>query len=297
MPANIKIAIPNRLVEPQLEAVINRLALAKPNLTFIHDAKVSGYTSKYSISTPRKDAPEDYLWACRFRAEDNGAPAGFITIESNYNRAATAVWSISIMSHLVPNDGRRGSRNVTKSSNEARAIFNAKKYLVGQTYGFVLYRKLKRAESVARDAISGFTAPLRHGQFLTSNVAAQVLLHSYMTNRPLDPQLESEMRAKLDTPRFEQALAEFKLARWFEQQVQAAQCVFIHHHDDGYMRYTNGDPGCEDASHKAPVTVTQFEDLPPGVQEKLAVLQLMSDGEIVKDVGQRVDANSFWIAT
>jgi hypothetical protein len=285
------------LVEPQLEAVINRLALAKPNLTFIHDAKTSGWTSKHSVSSPRKEAPEDHLWACRFRVEDNGAPAGHITIESNYNRAATAVWSISIMSHLVPTDGRRGSRNVTKSSNEARVIFNAKKYLVGQTYGFVLYRKLRHAESVARDAVSSFTAPLRHGQFLTNTVAAQVLLHSYMTNRPLDPQLESEMRMKLDTPKFEQALAEYKLARWFEQQFQAAQCVFIHHHGDGYMRYTNGNPGSEDESHKALVTVAQFEDLPLGVQEKLAVLQLMGDGEIVKDVGQRVDANSFWIAT
>jgi hypothetical protein len=297
MPANIKIAIPNRLVEPQLEAVINRLALAKPNLTFIHDAKTSGWTSKHSVSSPRKEAPEDHLWVCRFRVEDNGAPAGHITIESNYNRAATAVWSISIMSHLVPNDGRRGSRNVTKSSNEARAVSNAKKYLVGQTYGFVLYRKLRHAESVARDAVSSFTAPLRHGQFLTNTVAAQVLLHSYMTNRPLDPQLESEMRVKLDTPKFEQALAEYKLARWFEQQFQAAQCVFIHHHGDGYMRYTNGNPGSEDESHKALVTVAQFEDLPLGVQEKLAVLHLMGDGEIVKDVGQRVDANSFWVAT
>jgi hypothetical protein len=297
MLANIKINYPDRQIEPTLKAVIEKVALAKPNLTFIHDVKNSGWYAGRSMARSNTNPPEGIKWATQFQVVDNGAPAGLIQIEHNNSRSATQEWRIGVRSHLVTNDGRRGTRGTTYTSNEAKAVSNAKKYFVGQTYGFVLYGKLSRAKHVATSAISSLTASVRHGQFLTNTVDAQILLHSYMTNRPINTQIDSAMRAKLDTPKFEQSLSEYQLARWYEWQHKFSQCRLVHHHEDGYLYYTTAEPNGESESHTALVTVSQYDDLPIAMQEKLAVLQLMKDSEIVKDVGQRVDDDTFWIAS
>lgn len=293
MLANIQILVPDRLIEPQLKVVVEKVALAKPNLTFIHDKKVYQFCSHRGVANGSVSAPEGKQWLTKFRVLDNGAPAGDIQIEYSYSRSAPEPWRIGVRSHLVSTT--RGSRGMTYSSNEARVIANAKKYLIGQSYGYRLYRELRGAQRVASGAATRLTMDIRHGQFLTNATDAQVLLHSYLTGAPVDVQIESAMRAKLATPKFEQALAEFKLADWFSDVFHKNKCRFIHRHEDGYMAYEDLEPDDEDQSHKARVVVMQFDDLPLAVQEKLAVLQLMSDTEIVKDVGQRVDENSFWV--
>lgn len=296
MLANVQVLMPNRLIEPHLKEVIEKVALAKPNLLFVHDKKVDMFYSTRTFDNASRQAPDGKVWVTKFRVLDNGAPAGFIHIDTNYSRSSNERWRIGVRSHLIEKDGRRGERSTTFSSNVAKIVSNAKKYLVGQTYGYMLYDKLRSAISTANHSIHSLTSSIRHGQFLTSTVDAQVLLHEYLTSRPVSTALESAMRAKLDTPKFESALAEYKLARWFEEVFNKKACKFIHRHEDGYMFYTDEHPEHESNSHNAAVTVTQFEDFPHEVQNKLAVLQLMSDKEIVKDVGQRVDSGTFWVA-
>lgn len=293
MLSNIQILIPNRLIEPKLKEVVEKVALAKPNLTFIHDNTVNSFCSKRAVVDSSLIAPDVQQWLMKFRVLDNGTPAGEIQIEHSYSRSVPETWRIGVRSHLVTTT--RGSRGMTYSSNEARVVANAKKYLIGQSYGYILYSKLRAAHRAADRAIYSLTSDLRHGQFLTSSIDAQVLLHSFLTNTPAEPSIESAMRAKLVTPKFEQALSEHKLGEWFADKYHKSKLRFMHRHELGYMAYVGGAPDDEEKSHKAQVVATQFDDLSQPTQEKLAVLQLMSDSEIVMNVGQRVDEDTFWI--
>lgn len=293
MLSNIQILIPNRLIEPKLKEIVEKIALAKPNLTFIHDKQVEVFNSRRSFSQNSIAAPDGQQWLAKFRVLDNGSPAGEIQIEHNYSRAVSDTWRIGVRSHLVTTT--RGSRGMTYSSNEARIVANAKKYLVGQSHGYILYRKLQGAKRVADRSIHSLTSDLRHGQFLTNTFDAQVLLHSFLTNTAVNPSIESAMRAKLVTPKFEHAMSEHKLGEWFSDKYCKNQLRFIHRQENEYMFYVGTAPDDEDRSHKAQVIATQFDDLPRPTQEKLAVLQLMSDSEIVMNVGQRVDEDTFWV--
>jgi hypothetical protein len=52
MLANVKIAFPDRVPDPTLYEVIEKLALLKPNLEFIHDKDCSYYSNSYPMQRP-----------------------------------------------------------------------------------------------------------------------------------------------------------------------------------------------------------------------------------------------------
>lgn len=291
---NVQIHFADRVPDPTLYEVIEKLALLKPNLMFVHDKDAQHHNSsrpvhrRYDVAI---DAGKSY--ACKFKVMDGDAIAGYVQIGSHYSRREGAKnWRIGVTSHLINN--ARGSRNTVYTSDVTKAVSNAKKYLSAKSIGRMLYEQYEEAYSVAGSVISRLRLPVARGNFLTSVADAQALLHAYMTNTVSHvADVDSAMRAKLLTPAFEKALGEYYLASFFNDMVANKQTIFMHRYGSGYAFYTDVIPGSLDEAEKASVTVMEFEQLAVVVQEKLGVLQLMQDSELIKDVGLRVSEDSF----
>lgn len=291
---NVEIHFPDRTPEPTLYEVIEKLALAKPNLKFVHGNDLIHHNVYIPMQPPRGFVrSQDRSFAIAFRVIDNGAIAGTITIGHHYSRReGSPGWHIGVSSHLINNS--RGPRSTVYTSDVAKAVSNAKKYLVGKALGRILYEKYEEADSVLRSVLSSLRANISRGAFLTSSSDAQILLHAYMTNNLANvSHIESAMRAKLDTPAFETSLSEFYLAQHCFAQIQRKQHQFVYRHGESYTFFTDTIPNTSDEADKVAVTVMDFDQLPLHMQEKIGVLQLLQNREIVKDVGLRADEDSF----
>ena len=291
---NVQIHFADRVPEPTLYEVIEKLALLKPNLTFVHDKGMVHHNSSRPMHrryNEELDAGKQY--ACKFAVMDGDALAGTIHIGSHYSRrSGSKDWRVGVTSHLINNS--RGSRNTVYTSDVAKAVSNAKKYLSAKSLGRMLYEEYEQAYSVCRDVVGRLLSPVSRGNFLTSSADAQALLHAYMTNTVTHvADIDTAMRAKLLTPAFEKSLAEYYLARFFNDMMTRNQTTFIHRYGTGYAFYSDVIPQTQDEADRAAVTVMEFEQLPIATQEKLGVLQLMQDRELIKDVGLRVNEDAF----
>lgn len=291
---NVEIHFAGREPEPTLYEVIEKLALAKPNLKFVHDKDYMHHNVYKPMHKPNSYAPvEGKSFATKFRVLDKGVVAGAIYIGYHHSRrAGSPGWRIGVSSHLIHNS--RGSTNTVYTSDVAKAVSNAKKYLEAKTMGRVLYEHYEEAYSIARDVVSRLSGPVARGHFLTSAADAQALLHAYMTDTvPHVAGVDTAVRAKLLTPAFEKALSEYYLAKFMGELIMREQTVFIYRYGAGYAFYSDSIPHSQEESDRAAVTVMEFEQLPIVMQEKLGVLQLMQDRELIKDVGLRVDGDMF----
>ena len=291
---NVEIHFADRVPEPTLYEVIEKLALAKPNLKFVHDKDYMHHNVYKPMHKPNSYAPvEGKSFATKFRVLDKGVVAGAIYIGYHHSRrAGSPPWRIGVSSHLIHNS--RGSTNTVYTSDVAKAVSNAKKYLEAKSLGRMLYEHYNEAHSIARDVLSRLMGPVARGHFLTSVADAQALLHAYMTDTvPQVVGVDIALRAKLLTPAFEKSLSEYYLAKFFNDILTRNQTVFIYRYGTGYAFYSDAIPHSQDEADRAAVTVMEFEQLPIATQEKLGVLQLMQDRELIKDVGLRVNEDTF----
>ena len=291
---NVQIYFADRVPEPTLYEVIEKLSLLKPKLRFVHDKGMVHNNSNRPIDKPYNESRDTgKSYATRFNVMDGDLHAGTIHIGSYYTRRSGAKnWRIGVTAHTISNG--RGAGNTTYTSDVNKAVSNAKKFLAAKSIGRILYEAYEEAQSVARDVTNKLVSPVARGNFLTGVADAQALLHAYMTNTVSHvPDVDTAMRAKLLTPAFEKALSEFYLARFFAELVSQKQTIFIHRFGAGYAFFSDVIPNMTDESDKAAVTVMEFEQLPIVTQERLGVLQLMQDHELVKDVGLRVNEDSF----
>ena len=296
MLANVKIAFPDRVPDPTLYEVIEKLALLKPHLEFIHDKDVSYYNNGHPIQRPSNYVrDENKSFAAKFRVVDNGVTAGHLWIDSHYSRRGDGKnWRISVQSHLI--SSLRGARSTKYTSDIAKAVSLAKKYISAKSLGRILYETYEDACSTAQDVMRSLMYPINRGNFLTSPSDAVIMLHAFMTDqRASVSHIESALRAKIETPEFEKALSEFYLAEHFRACYTNNQVRFIYKHDGGYAVFSDVVPQTVEESEKAAVKVLEFEQLPVDMQEKVGVLQLLQDKELVKDVGLRVDENTFFV--
>jgi hypothetical protein len=293
---NVESKDPQVIPDPFLLELFKRIALINPNLKFAYEfigTNSRPYTSLRSCDKSRCTAPENFMFGQYYDVYDSGKPCGVVRVDYMYQRDKGNVPMYGIKSHLVDRTGR-GSRGFIRTSDIAKAVANAKKYLRAPTDGFALYNKFVEADMARRDAMGDLMRPINRGNFLTSTRSAQILLNAYMTGRPVDPVLDSEMRDTLVTDKFDSALSEYYLAKWLESLGVKGR-LFIHRHSTSYSFFVDEPPDSEASAVSAQVMTMEFEDLPVAVQERLAVLQLMEDREVVLDVGIRITDTEFFI--
>lgn len=286
MTTNVRSPDPLIVPEPKLEDLFKRLALVKPNLTFHFNSP--GWTRGAN------NGVEGMKYALRYEVRDNDEPCGVVSLDMRYHRGRSSETVYEFRSHLIEASGGRRRNSAVRTADISRAMTLAKKYLRAPTSGYKLHEKFTEAYRCAGGIIHDLMRPIIRGNFLTSVGNAQILLNAYMTGRPVPTAADSAMRAKLVSPAFDAALAEFQLAAWFDV-LPSEEKLFVYRHGNSCSFFSGDVPSNEQEASTSPVTTLDFEDLPAAWQERLGVLQLMKDSELVLDVGLRIAEDSFFI--
>ena len=291
--SNVHVLGTGVLLEPTLAEFVNKLALAKPEWTFTYDFAKAKYHTTSKCMQNNQLAPNDAAYAIRMDVTQNSRHLGVVSIQRNVSRDRTKKWCLTVSSENVKLTHPRGG--TTKSTNMVTAIRNAKTYLKCPSLGKVVYEHATDTWDNYEHALSRLEVTIDRGHNMPSVAGAQILLNALVRNQTPDPILLSQFSVALHNPKFEEALSKYMLAKHMRNLPQGAIPIYLM--DGLYAFFTDGEllRGPREVAEKSEPQLVPFEALPLEWQNNLAVLQLMENGEVVKDVGYRKDADHFVI--
>lgn len=278
----------DRRLDPTLEELVHKLSLAKPNWFFRQ--KMGSQIHKKSIAqkeSQKVDAPEGTHFIREIEVVQDGRAAGTIEIGHSWSKPL----EFELRSHRL-NNGRKGNRMNT--TNMGKALSIAKKTFAPKNTGEALYEQREDAAREFRRSVERFGAERRHHR--ASNGVSTYLMQDYVRavlrdERP-DPSITNQLRELLLSESYETCLANSLLADAMHSRTH--RCVAII--DGDYCMFTGDNtPQSKEEAINAEVFCGPFEMLPSDMQDKLAVLQLMSDNELVLDVGYKVSSDVYLV--
>jgi len=289
--ANVDVRGEGILLEPTLKEFVDKVALARPEWTFTFDPAKDHYHTTTRCMQNNSQAPVDTEYALRMSVTQNSRHLGVVSIQRNVSRDPTKKWCLTVSSENIKS--RRG--NITKTTNMDTAVRHAKNYMKCPSLGKVVYVAVTDTWERYDNALHKLEMTIGRGHLVPSWDGAQILLNAFVRNQTPNPVLLSQFSAAMHNPKFENALSEYMLAQHMRCLVQGT--IPIHLMEGLYAFFADNEllSGPREVAEKSEPQLVPFEALPLEWQNKLAVLQLMENGEVVKDVGYRKDAENFVI--
>lgn len=287
--------IPEDLIlDPMLADLVKQLSMDKPNWFFRERKKRSGRAHfKNSLaSRGLADAPEGKSYLREVDVIQDGRSAGVVYVEIEYRYRGENRLNYVVCSDRIDN-GRKG--NVMRTTKLDVAVRNAKKHFDPPKTGELLWDAAQAAHDSRDRVINELSSALRHHRMsgTTSALRMQEFVRATLSGQPVDKQLESELREELFSSKYEETLANYMLA----DAMRKYAYVTISLIDGDYHMFGDGEMvGSREAAAKATMWCGSFEQLPRELQDKIAVLQLMLDRELVLDVGFKYNDSTFLIA-
>jgi len=272
----------NIILDPALAHFVVPFALANPTYSFTNTKKDRGSStlSIDKIGDNYISAPDDKRFTRELLVYSNNQKVGTVYVEKD--------WRKSVIMYCIQSDRiqkTRGTRDVTSSSKLNIAMRHAKKYWKAKDLAELYGLGNAKVRNELRDSISNLKHRIVRGSEIGNKwIKVQVYMFHMLTNREISPVTKQEVEAIFTNPSYEKHMGDYRLARDIERLLDTNKVISIIKHEDGYMFYENDTVVCK-----------VYEDLPEDWQNKLAVLQLVSDEEIVRDVGFKYTNESFAI--
>lgn len=281
------------VMDPMLAELITPLALAMPSYTFttrtMDDTQFVHYSASHTLKARSVQAPEGKKFMRKLFVFCEDENMGELFVDTRYNRSSGTdlVWEIKCW--RIANE--RGSRNTTKTTKVDVAKRAVKKYFLPKGLDEVLENSKDVLYNCDR-ALVRLASDISRNALFKNHSDLQEYVYHQLWGREIPIQLKQRVESKMTTDKYHKAMSEFDLAA--SMDVRKDKLLVIRH-KGGYLYK-------EPVSHAEHLTemVTRFqtfEELPSLWQDRLAVLQLMEDEEVVRDVGYRHNDTHFVILT
>lgn len=285
--ANIQIP-DKRMLDPFLAKLVNKLALDHPQWIFSWK-KPSDSSSIWPLITEKDaegnviKAPDGFEYLRAINVVEQGERLGKIWVNLRYGRSTTPVYSVE--SWRI--ESSRGNHNVTTTEKFVIAVRKVKKNFVRMNHD----ETMGKAESSIRTGMFGTLRDLREPIHRTSLVKDTVGLQKYVfcmvRGLPIPDEIRTTVETVFVSEKYEEHMSRYELGNEIEDHQQANNMVYVVNKGGLYLCKAQGDI--------TDIMTLDFDSLPVAWQERIAVLQLMEDHEVVRDVGYRYNATHFLI--
>lgn len=282
--ANIQ--IPDKLIlDPFLEKLVHKLALDNPQWVFSWK-KPNESVNPWPIQS-KKDAegnvikaPEGFQYLRAVIVTEQGERLGRLFTNLRYSRRGGAPVYV-VESWRI--DRQRGDRNATYTEKFDIAVRKAKKNFVRMNHD----EMMSKGETSIRDGLWTTLRELREPIYRMSLVKDTVGLQKYVfcvvRGLPIPDDIRHTVEDVFQSEKYKTHMSNYELANEMELKTDTVYVV-----DEG-GRYL-----CK-RKDEDEIKAMAFDDLPVPWQERIAVLQLMQDHEVVRDVGYRYNSTHFYI--
>jgi hypothetical protein len=281
--ANIRLPA-DRLIDPFLKVLVDKLALSNPKWVFStnKDSQSRAIGSKYD--DPAGKAPDGFSYTRTIIVREEGEMLGQISVDSGYRRNSYALlyeiksWRIETV---------RGGQNVTRTEKLDIAARKVKKSFIRMDHSEFLVKAIDTVDTHVRNCLRSLRHTVGSRTLIKDLVYLQKWAYCTVRGLPVPDAIDKQVRETFDSEQFEKAMGEYELAYEFEFLWNEKQTIVIAEKDGQYIFRDEHDV----------IMALEYASLPQTWQERIAVLVLMEDNELVRDVGYRYNDRNFMILT
>lgn len=279
--ANIRLPA-DRLIDPYLKVLVDKLALNNPKWAFSTNKDSQSMAIGFKYGDPTGQAPEGFAYTRTIFVREEGEMLGQISVDSGYRRNSykplyeIKSWRIATV---------RGGQNITRTEKLDIAARKVKKSFVRMDHSEFLKKAIDAVESNLRDALGTLRKPVAHRTLVKDIVYLQKWAYCVVRNLPVPDEINKQIKETFDSEQFEKAMGEYELAADFGILFDNKETMVVAEKDGHYVFRDEHDV----------IMTVEYTNLPQAWQERIAVLQLMQDDELVRDVGYRYNDRNFMI--
>jgi len=284
--ANIRLPA-DRLIDPHLKVLVDKLALSNPKWTFTTNTNKDSQQSRaigFKYDDPAGKAPYGFSFTRTIIVREEGEMLGQISVDSGYRRNSYMPL-YEIKSWRI--ETSRGGQNITRTEKLDIAARKVKKSFIRMDHSEFLTKAIDAVESHLRNALQTLRKPVAHRTLVKDIVYLQKWAYCVVRNLPVPDEINKQIKETFDSEQFEKAMGEYELATDFEKLRDNDKTIVIAEKDGQYIFRDEHDV----------IMALEYASLPQTWQERIAVLQLMQDDELVRDVGYRYNDRNFMIVT
>ena len=283
---NIRMTSEKVLIDPYLKALVDKLIMLNPKFVFSQPKQVSEfeYDASFNYSKPKEKhkAPDDCKYIRTMSVYEDNEKVGVVGVDQDGRSDTGYIYTVSNWRI----DKSRGRRNTTTTKKMDVAIRECKKTFKKRNILELYEKGQDDATTACNRAIRDLTNPITNSQLLRNSTGIQLVAYCMANNLPFDNKELITLHDKLKSEEYGEAVDKYLLA----MEVSRANKMAVI--DVGgrfaYKAMVEEQPDVQ-------LITKEYEELSQSMQDKIAVLQLMQDNEMVRDVGFRAKAGMFLI--
>jgi hypothetical protein len=183
-------------------------------------------------------------------------------------------------------DRQRGSANTKTSMKMDIIVREAKKIFKPKGLAELMASAKPRISSAWYSAVRELTTPFDRMQGIKSSTDLQLYAFCLANNRDVDMTKFTHLLKQLRSSEFETIIANYELGMALQDCADRNDVLDVVIQDNTFV--------VSEPNEIDPRRMT-YEEMPIPWQERIAVLQLITDGELVRDTGFRLDERHFRI--
>jgi hypothetical protein len=274
------------LIDPRLKVLVDKLIMLNPKLVFIQPKQVSEYEYDVSFTfakaKEKHKAPDDAKYVRTMSVYEDNEKVGVVGVDQDSRGDEGFIYTVSNWRI----DKSRGRSNTTTTKKIDVAVRECKKTFKKRNILELYEKGQDDATTACNRAIRDLTNPITNSQLLRNSTGIQLVAYCMANNLPFDNKELITLHDKLKSEEYGEAVDKYLLAMEISRADKMAVIDV-----GGRFAYRTMLEGESDVQ----LITKEYEELPQIMQDKIAVLQLMQDNEMVRNVGFRAKAGVFLI--
>jgi len=283
---NIRMTSEKVLIDPHLKVLVDRLIMLNPKLVFAQPKQVSEFefdvAFNYSKPKEKHKAPEDCKYIRTMKVYEDNEGVGVVGVDQDSRGDEGFIYTVSNWRI----DKARGRRNTTTTKKIDVAVRECKKTFKKRNILELYEKGYDDVTTACNRASRDLTQPISNSQLLRNSTSVQLVAYCMANNLPFDHKDLVDTHNKLKSQEYGEAVDKYLLAMEISRANKMA--VIDVGGRFAYKAMVEGQPDAQ-------LITKEYEELSQSMQDKIAVLQLMQDNEMVRDVGFRAKAGVFLI--
>jgi hypothetical protein len=275
----------NCVLDPLLEPLANKLALDRPKWVF--KAKSTNSHNRWRHTSAVHEGPSlqpNTFYVRELDVFESDEELGTIGVDWAYRRSQTQRYHWYLESWRIVRE--RGSANTKTSMKMDIVVREAKKQFKPKGLTELMETAKPKINGAWYHAVRDLIYPFERMQGIKSGTDLQLYAFCLANNRDVDMSKFDHLVKQLRSPEYETIIANYELGRHLEEHVGNNNVLDVVIHDGMFVMAEPNNPQPRRMA---------YEEMPIPWQERIAVLQLVTDGELVRDTGYRVNENWYRI--
>lgn len=270
------------VLDPLLVPMLDKLALDRPKWLF--KVRNTNKYNRYRHTSPITEGPAlppNTFFVREVDVYENDELLGTLGADWHHRRGTAQRHCWYVESWRINRE--RGPSNTMTSMKMEIVIREAKKVFKPKGLAELLANARPKISNAWYHALRDLMSPFDRLQGIKSTTDLQLYAFCIANNRDVDMSKFDHLVQQLRSPEFETMIANYELGKHLEDKANSNEVVDVVIHDGMFV--------VSEPNTDVPQRMS-YEEMPIPWQERMAVLQLVTDGELVRNTGYRV--NEHW---